>query len=160
MLDRRKDEPSDSKLWTLKSILHASLVRLKSECHDFGLLAGSSRNIGLCLAVFLVTTLAKSNMNVLLQYVSMRYQLDFKYAAYLFSLKALVIVALYAGIIPFCLRILTSNPEYTKATANLWGAKGSLSLLCLGVVAIALSPTIWILIPSTSPHPLYLTWPS
>jgi hypothetical protein len=142
---RSSHSSSSNKNYTFQTVLHASVTRLKNEYRDFGHLVTSSRNVGLCLVVFLVTTLAKSNLNVLLQYVSKRYDWTIAQAAYLFTLKAGVNVILYTVILPQCLKHLTSRAEYTKVAANLWGAKVSLFLLCIGVTAIALSAKIWML---------------
>jgi hypothetical protein len=159
ILDTSSREPPASKRKTLRTILRASVSRLKSEYRDFGHLLTSSRNVGLCLAVFLVTTFAKANTNVLLQYVSKRYDWTIAQAAYLFSLKAGVNLVLYVLIVPQGLKHLESQLGYTKVAANLWAAKASLLLLCIGVTFTALSSEIWMLFISKPPRPLFLPLP-
>ena len=130
--------------------MNLSTVRLKfaNEYQDFSKTFTTNRNVALCLVVFLVTTLAKSNLNILLQYVSKRYGWTIAQAAYLFSVKAGVNIVLYALLIPVGLHYLTSTWQYTKTTASVFGAKTSLMLLCIGATSIALSTEIWMLVAS------------
>jgi hypothetical protein len=131
-----------------KGLLSRARLRVITEIRDFVKIFTSSANVGLCLVAFLVTTLAKSNINILIQYVSKRYNWTISQAAYLLSVKAGVNVFLYWLIIPAGLNYLVKHRSYRKSDANLFGAKTSLMLLLIGVIAIGFSFKIWMLISS------------
>lgn len=128
--------------------LKRGISQVKIELHDYLKLFRSSRNIALCLLIFLVTSLSDNNLNVLLQYVSNRYGWTISQAAYLFSLKAAVNVLLYMFIVPVSLAYLVSRWGFTSVHANFWAQKASIVLLCLGSLAIGLSFNIRLLIAS------------
>ncbi|KAL8896001.1 MAG: hypothetical protein Q9207_007920 [Kuettlingeria erythrocarpa] len=145
VVDTEADETSGS-----KSRSHDLFRRLKTqaleEYHDFATLIKKSNNICLSMVAFLVTQLAKTSLNILLQYVSKRYNLTIAMAAYLFSIKAGVNLLLFSTIIPVCLGLSTEYTKLSKINANLWGARISLALLAVGSTAIGLSSKIWLLI--------------
>jgi hypothetical protein len=142
-------EPSaSSKRLGFTTILGRGLRQAEIELQDYLKLFRSSRNVALCLLIFLVTSLSDNNLNVLLQYVSKRYGWTISQAAYLFSLKAAVNVLLYTVIVPVSLAYLVSRWSFTSAHANFWAQKASILLLCLGSLAIGLSFNIGLLIAS------------
>ncbi len=134
---------------TFLEAMCAAKSQTQKEFRDMIKLFGSNKNVGLCLVAFLVTTLAKSSLNILLLYISKRYDWTIARAAYLFSVKAAVNLLLFAAIIPVTLNFINSRGICSKVGANLWGARISLSLLGIGSLAIGLSPEIWVLIIST-----------
>ena len=142
-------EPSaSSKRPGFTTTLDKGLRQAEIELQDYLKLFRSSRNVALCLLIFLVTSLSDNNLNVLLQYVSKRYGWTISQAAYLFSLKAAVNVLLYTVIVPVSLAYLVSRWSFTSAHANFWAQKASIVLLCLGSLAIGLSFNIGLLIAS------------
>jgi hypothetical protein len=120
----------------------------RSELRDYIKLFQSSRNVSLSLLIFLVTSLSDNNLNVLLQYVSKRYDWTISQAAYLFSLKAGLNVILYTLIVPLGLQYLIHAWKFSCVGGNLWATKVSIVVLCLGCLAIGLSFKIWMLITS------------
>ena len=135
---------------SISELLRRTWGQLKYEYHDFAILFKKSRNAGLSLIAFLVTTLAKNSLNVLLQYVSTRYGWTIAKAAYLFSVKAGVNLLLFIAIIPLALTYFTRYRKASKISVNVWGVRVSLLLLAVGSTAIGLSPKIWVLIISES----------
>ncbi len=144
-------EPAASlKLSSFTRRLSRVIRQAKIVLHDYLALFRSSRNVALCLLIFLVTSLSDNNLNVLLQYVSNRYGWTISQAAYLFSLKAAVNVLLYTFFVPVSLAFLVSRWGFTSVHANFWAQKASIVLLCLGSLAIGLSFNIRLLIASKS----------
>jgi hypothetical protein len=133
---------------SLRDLISRGSSQFKSEIHDYIKLFQSSRNITLCLLIFLVTSLSDNNLNVLLQYASKRYGWTISQAAYLFSVKAGVNVILYTLIVPLGLKQLKYSWGFSSVYANLWAEKSSILLLCLGSLAIGLSFNVGLLIPS------------
>lgn len=97
----------------------------------------------LCLVVFLVTTLAKESIDILLQYVSKRYHVSIAKAAILFTIKAAVSVLLYTVFVPFALNFFVFRLGHENVTANLYCARLSIGFLFAGALAIALATTVF-----------------
>jgi hypothetical protein len=55
-------------------------------------------------------------------------------------------------IVPLGLDFLIRGRAYTKLVANVWGAKASLVAHCVGMLGVALSFELWILIPCEIRH--------
>jgi len=109
------------------------------------------RNFALLLASFVLTSLASSDTKLLPQYISKRYHWLFASAGYLLSVKAVVNFFLLAFVIPWLLRHRrpTQSPAAVLDTkANLRYANLCLAVSILGAFAIAISSTIWILVPA------------
>jgi hypothetical protein len=133
---------------SLRDLIRRGSSQFKSEVYDYIKLFRSSKNITLCLLIFLVTSLSDNNLNVLLQYASKRYGWTISQAAYLFSLKAGVNVILYTLLVPLGLKHLKYSWEFSSVRANLWAERSSILLLCFGSLAIGLSFNIGLLISS------------
>ena len=71
--DERPEKSPD----TLLASIRIGKQRLRAQLYDMKQLVTSSKNYGLCLIVFLVTTLARSSLYILLQYTSKRYHQSF-----------------------------------------------------------------------------------
>ncbi|KAI3401099.1 hypothetical protein diail_244 [Diaporthe ilicicola] len=112
-------------------------------------LASHPRNFSLLLACFLLASLASSDTKLLVQYISKRYQWTFASAGYLLSGKAVVNFVLLTIIVP---RVLFSVAGDGSAGAsdriNFRFAKLCFGVSVLGAVAIAVSSTIWLLVPA------------
>ncbi|KAH0547621.1 hypothetical protein GP486_008414, partial [Trichoglossum hirsutum] len=121
--------------------------RTQGELHDAGMLFVSSKNVSLCLAVFLVISLAGSAYGTLIQYISLRYSWKVAEAGYIYTIKAGCSIILYTLIVPLGLNFLVKKRGHTKLLANVWAAKASLVAHCVGMLGIAVSLNIWILIP-------------
>jgi hypothetical protein len=156
LLSRRSTDYPDAAnaSQSFRSYMANFKVHFLAELHKLRVLLTSNRNFTLCLSIFLVTSLTRAVLNILIQYISKRYDQTIAEATYFFSLKAAVTLALFSIIIPGGLHILVSWRGYERAAANLLGAK--LSLLCIGggVLAIGLCSELWMLaigrIPSSS----------
>jgi hypothetical protein len=142
------DSPPPKERSSLRDLISRGSSQFKSEVHDYIKLFRSSKNITLCLLIFLITSLSDNNLNVLLQYASKRYGWTISQAAYLFSLKAGVNVILYTLLVPLGLKQLKYSWGFSSVHANLWAEKSSILLLCLGSLAIGLSFNVRLLIPS------------
>lgn len=127
------------------------------EYESLAVLLRSRSSIRICLFSFLVTTLAKNSVNVLLLYVSKTFLLKISKSAYLLSVKAGVSVLLFLLIIPIGLNVSSKLRGYSKTFANVQGARISLVFLGAGTAAIAASPSIHFLIASKF-VPLQTIW--
>ncbi|KAJ8130307.1 hypothetical protein O1611_g3323 [Lasiodiplodia mahajangana] len=102
-------------------------------------------SFSLCLLIFLVTTLSKQSINVLLQYTSKKFNVSFAEAGYLFSIKAAVSLALYTIFIPGLLHLMTKKLGCSSSYANLFGLRLSIAMLLGGAILIGLSMKLWML---------------
>ncbi|KAF8448491.1 major facilitator superfamily domain-containing protein [Kalaharituber pfeilii] len=104
--------------------------------------------VSMAMMAFFVTSLGRQFLNILLQFVSLRYHWTIAQAGYLFSLKSLATILLFMVILPTTTSYLTSKRGVSPTTINLWVARSSILFLGLGALFIALSPTIGFFIPS------------
>ncbi|KAF2192726.1 hypothetical protein K469DRAFT_731187 [Zopfia rhizophila CBS 207.26] len=124
----------------LQNIVHAvqKLVRLVTGRQNFQIL----------LVSFFLTALASSDTKLLVQYISKRYEWTFAEAGYLLSAKALVNITLLAFIVPRIIRAYVSSRAVhgSEVRLNILGAETSIAISVLGVLCIAMSFRIWMLL--------------
>jgi hypothetical protein len=134
-----------------------------------------SRNFLLLLACFFLASFASSDTKLLPLYISKRYHWKFSSVGYLLSLKALFNFFLLSFLIPRVLRWRrrrrssphpeaqaqdnNSIPETAADKENITHAHVCLVFSVLGALAIALSPTIWTLVPSLLLYALGIALP-
>ncbi|KAK3376883.1 major facilitator superfamily domain-containing protein [Lasiosphaeria ovina] len=127
-----------------------------------------SRNFSLLLCCFFCTSLASSDTKLLPQYISKRYGWTFASVGYLLSSKAVLNFVVLTFVIPLVLRLrqptfeaTASPPQRQEAAdrANINYAHICLAFSALGAAAIALSPTIWLLVPSLLVYGLGIALP-
>lgn len=117
-------------------------------------LASHPRNFSLLLACFLLASLASSDTKLLVQYISKRYRWTFASAGYLLSGKAVVNFVLLTVVVPRVLRsVVVAGGSNGAAGAssdhiNFRFAKLCFGVSILGAAAIAVSTTIWLLVPA------------
>lgn len=122
----------------------------------------SIKNYALCLAIFLVTTLARTSLNILLQYISKGDDLSFAEVR-IFDLQHLccsLLIALFRPDILCRLRpssvlsyihslchsfslFLTEQKRLLLLVANLLGLRNSVVFLLAGVLYISFPMTCW-----------------
>lgn len=113
-------------------------------------LASHPRNFSLLLACFLLASLASSDTKLLVQYISKRYRWTFAAAGYLLSGKAVVNFVLLTIVVPRVLRSVAADNGSPGASDRV---NFRLATLCFGVsvlgaLAIAVSATVWLLVPA------------
>ncbi|OCL11777.1 hypothetical protein AOQ84DRAFT_286541 [Glonium stellatum] len=108
------------------------------------------RNFQLLLVSFLLTALASSDTKLLVQYISKRYEWTFAQAGYLLSTKALVNIVLLTVFVPRVIRasIASKSVHGSEIRLNFLGAETSILISILGVLCIAMSFKIWMLLTS------------
>lgn len=117
-------------------------------------LASHPRNFSLLLACFLLASLASSDTKLLVQYISKRYQWTFASAGYLLSGKAVVNFVLLTIVVPRVLRSAVvsgggNGPSGVSTDrVNFRFAKLCFGVSVLGAASIAVSTTIWLLVPA------------
>lgn len=106
------------------------------------------RNFQLLLASFLLTALASSDTKLLVQYISKRYNWTFARAGYLLSAKALVNIVLLTVFVPRIIRasIASRSVHGSEIRLNFLGAEISILISILGVLCVAMSFKIWMLL--------------
>ncbi|KAI1151927.1 major facilitator superfamily domain-containing protein [Nemania diffusa] len=130
----------------LHEVLRKKFRQVAQSQRDLWCLIRINPSFPLCLLIFLFTTLSKQSINILLQYTSMKFNISFAEAGYLFSIKAAVSFALYTIFIPGMLHIMTKRLGYSSSYANLFGLRLSIILLLCGAVLIGLSTELWMLV--------------
>ncbi|KAK3384857.1 hypothetical protein B0H63DRAFT_522204 [Podospora didyma] len=150
-------------------LLSASVSRIPSSKRELvglitdrfrailGVLTNPSRNLAFLLMCFFCTSLASSDTKLMPQYISTRYHWAIASVGYLLSCKAVLNFVVLTFIIPILLRVRqppfhagTSSTRKQEAAdkAHIYHAQICIFFSVVGAVAIALSPTIWLLIPS------------
>ena len=95
-------------------------------------------------AALFVVTFGKQSLHILTQYASKHFDISVAHAGYLLSIKAIVNLVLYA-LLPSARRLQGASAVVSNARL----ARVSVVLLALGVALMGLSPTLWLLLPST-----------
>ncbi|KAG8162542.1 hypothetical protein KVR01_008307 [Diaporthe batatas] len=133
------------------TILHSVIGRFQALR---AALATHPWNFSLLLACFLLASLASSDTKLLVQYISKRYQWTFASAGYLLSGKAVVNFVLLTVVVPRVLRSAMVASSGSGASGlssdriNVRFAKLCLGVSVVGAAAIAVSTTIWLLVPA------------
>lgn len=104
------------------------------------------RNLQQILIVVLLLGLAKSSMEILVVYLSKRYDRTFAEVGYLLSIKAAVNIVLLTVIIPLLLKLWLKKFPGLQITADFFGAQGSLILSCIGTFYLGLAGRLWMAI--------------
>jgi hypothetical protein len=99
------------------------------------------------VGVFFLSSFASSNSPLLVQYISKRYGWTFSQAGYLLSTKAVVNIALLTIIVPSLVQIAARRFDVNTRIINIGAAEISVSISVLGVLVIAISDSIKVLIP-------------
>lgn len=116
-------------------------------------LASHPRNFSLLLTCFLLTSLASSDTRLLVQYISKRYQWTFASAGLLISGKAIVNFTLLTVVVPRVLALAAhgrsgDNSPGLSDRIDMRFANMCFVVSVIGALAIALSATIWLLVPA------------
>jgi MFS family permease len=103
----------------------------------------------LLVGIFFLASFASSNSPLLVQYISKRYQWSFSQAGYLLSAKAVVNVILLTIIVPTLVQISADRFFVPPRRININAAEISIIISVLGVLVIAISSSMRLLIPGT-----------
>jgi MFS family permease len=101
----------------------------------------------LLIGIFFLASFGSSNSPLLVQYISKRYGWTFSKAGYLLSAKACVNVLLLTVLIPTFVQIATQKFGLSPRIVNIGAAEISLVISVIGVLTVAASQSIKILIP-------------
>ncbi|KAK4152398.1 major facilitator superfamily domain-containing protein [Chaetomidium leptoderma] len=133
------------------------------------LLKNPTRNFLLLLAVFFLASLASSDTKLLTLYISKRYGWKFASVGYLLSVKALFNFFLLWVVIPRFLRLrrrrcrrpalVGIGNDDDDGQQNVVHAWLCLVFSVLGALAIALAPTVWLLVPALLVYALGIALP-
>lgn len=103
--------------------------------------AASNRNILLVIPVFLVGIFRYTTLDVLIQYASNRFGLKISTGAIFYTETAAINIALFLFIIPQGTAYLRNEHQVSPQKMDLFLARGSVFLMCIGSLAIAVAPT-------------------
>lgn len=103
------------------------------------------KNVVLLIPVFLVGTLRYPTLNVLIPYASIRFNIRISRGAVFYTETAVVNILLFLLIIPATTKCLREHYNMHPATLDRYLVGISLTLLCLGALALALAPSMNIL---------------
>lgn len=115
------------------------------------------------LVVVLLVGLAKSSMDILILYLSKRYNKTFAQVCqssllsvassliraqvgYLLSIKAAVNIFLFTALVPLFLRLWLRTFRRSQIDGDFFGAQASLLLACVGTFCLALADRLWMAI--------------
>ncbi|KAF2501344.1 hypothetical protein BU16DRAFT_599240 [Lophium mytilinum] len=131
---------------TPKSFLTRILHTLKTLAR----LVVGRRNFQIILASYFLTNLASSDTRLLVQYISARYEWRFAEAGYLLSAKAAINILLLTIVVPRVIRTSMASKTIhgSENRLNFLGVKCSILVSILGVLCIAMSFKIWMLLAS------------
>lgn len=107
-----------------------------------------SRNFSLMLICFFLASLASSDTKLLVQYISKRYQWTFASAGYLLSGKAIINFTLLTVVVPRLLQSATASAQESSDKTNMRFANMCFAVSVIGALAIALSSSVWHLVPA------------
>lgn len=120
-------------------VMHHTLLALWNTL----LFAIHDRNILISLLTFLFNAISVSSINLLLQYISVRYAWTIAQAGFLMSLRAGVNIILFILVLPLMTRwLLLGRYHFSSMRKDLWLARGSNILLPTGFIVLALSPNV------------------
>lgn len=106
----------------------------------------SQRPLLLLSGVFMVSDFARKSMQFLVQYASVRYQLTLGRANFLLMWRATAAIILHMTILPATDKFLQARMHMSPRRKDLTLARISICLFTAGFLALALAPTVVVLI--------------
>lgn len=103
--------------------------------------AFSSRNVLFTLPVFLVGIFRYTTLNILIQYASVRFGLKISTGATFYTETAIVNIILFLFLIPQTTTYIRSKYDISPQSIDLFLVRASVSLMCVGCLAIGLAPS-------------------
>jgi hypothetical protein len=125
------DDSGKGRLRTYLRKLHKSSAFITKE-----------RSVMLLLSTFFLTILSRSQLNILLLYISKRYQVPLSKASVSLSVLAAANILLFLIVFPAASVYFTKKLHFSAESKDLWMSKFSVIFLALGCFAIGLAPTI------------------
>ncbi|EZF43017.1 hypothetical protein H113_03501 [Trichophyton rubrum MR1459] len=101
----------------------------------------SNRTVLLILSTFLLSTLGRKQVDLLLLYASTRYEITLSKAGFVHSFMACVSIVLLLLVLPLTSSYLSKTLKLPSSEKDLWLSKISIVLLTIGSFAIGFSPT-------------------
>ncbi|EFQ99979.1 hypothetical protein MGYG_02987 [Nannizzia gypsea CBS 118893] len=101
----------------------------------------SNRTVLLILSTFLLSTLGRKQIDLLLLYASSRYEITLSKAGFVHSFMACVSIVLLLLVLPLTSSYLSKTLSLPSNQKDLWLSKISIVLLTVGSFAIGFSPT-------------------
>jgi hypothetical protein len=150
------DNPQNGKAEGQHGIISTTRLKLRAIRKQ---IAGR-RNFQILIGVFFVASFASSNSALLPQYISKRYNWSFAHSGYLLSIKALVNISLLAIVVPTVVHLLATRFDFDAGRISKLGAQVMFSISVIGVVLVALAPSVPYLIfgkPKPAHHQICLT---
>ncbi|KAL1957589.1 hypothetical protein VTO42DRAFT_5700 [Malbranchea cinnamomea] len=105
-----------------------------------------NRPVLLLLSTFFLSVLGRSQINLLLQYVSKRYQMPLSKASLALSLYAAMNIVMLFLLLPAASRYLTTRLHFSPSSKDLWMSKMSVIALILGCFVLGISPTFAVMV--------------
>ncbi|KAE8380390.1 major facilitator superfamily domain-containing protein [Aspergillus bertholletiae] len=121
--------------------------------------ANWSKAIWLVTVCYISTMLARETIDLLVQYVSKRFEWSLAKANYLISVKALVSMALYLLLLPLLSRALAKQCSMSPPRVDLWIARGSSLFGVVGPILLGVASGPVLLIVSLVLFTLSLAYP-
>lgn len=139
--------PTRTALPTRSPVLGCSVLQALPSIRYCAELFFQNTKVALMLAGFFVTTLGRSFIGTLLQYVSIRYDWTLAHAGYLLSLKSLTSMLLFLLILPGVTTYFSKFHGVSVRKINLTVARVSIALLAAGSMLVGISTSPRLLIP-------------
>jgi hypothetical protein len=114
----------------------------RAKLRALGRQVSGRRNFQLLIGIFFVASFASSNSALLPQYISKRYSWTFAHSGYLLSIKALVNITLLAIVVPTVVHIMATRFDFEPGHISKLGAQLMFLISVIGVVLVALAPTV------------------
>lgn len=132
------DNPQDGKAASGNGIISTTRVKL----HAIRKQITGRRNFQILIGVFFIASFASSNSALLPQYISKRYNWSFAHSGYLLSIKALVNISLLAIVVPTVVQLLATRFDFDAGRISKLGAQVMFSISVIGVVLVAVAPSV------------------
>lgn len=118
------------------------------------LLTLANRNVLLVVPVFLVGIFRYTNLNILIQYASVRFGIKISTGATFYTETAIVNIFLFLFLIPQASAYIRKKYNVRPQVIDLSLVRMSVSLMCIGCLAIGFAPAVFFL-PIGTPPPLH-----
>ncbi|KAM5431752.1 hypothetical protein MferCBS31731_007757 [Microsporum ferrugineum] len=129
-----------------RSSLGSKLKALFSKAWKETKIVFNNRTVLLILSTFLLSTLGRKQVDLLLLYASTRYDITISKAGFVHSFMACVSIVLLLLVLPLSSSFLSNSLGLSSNAKDLWLSKISIVLLTIGSFAIGFSPTFVIMV--------------
>lgn len=118
------------------------LVKVFSRIRDESKFVLENRLVLVLLSTAFISVIGRKQVDLLLLYVSTRYDIPLAKAGYIHTLMAAVNIALLLVVLPGVSSLLTARFRLDAFSKDLWLSRGSVILLTVGCFIIGFAPTL------------------